>query len=417
MKVGRLGRTFESFRNYNFRLFWFGQLISQIGTWMQMVALPWLVLQITHSAVALGTVTALQFLPILGVVLFAGVIVDRFPKQRLLLATQGASLIQALTLAFLTASGRIQVWEIYLLAIALGLINAFDSPARQAFVTELVGRENVVNAVGLSSAQFSSARLVGPAIGGLVIATWGIAACFFLNGVSFFAVIATLLLLKPEEFQSVPQRQASGHMLHHLREGLRFLLTTPTLTVGIILLAGNGAFIYSTSSIIPLIAQYEFDVGPTQFGLLVAAVGLGSLVMALTMAAHGRASQRLLLSSAAAFGLFYLSLAFAPNFPVGLLLLVFVGGSIQIFGTSVNSLFQLGSPDELRGRVMAVFTLMTNGIIPLGSLLNGVITASAGVRFTLAAEACLCMLALILALGYRARTQAIPVPAASLADG
>ncbi|HEY8694863.1 MAG TPA: MFS transporter [Chloroflexota bacterium] len=409
MKVGgRLGRTFESFGNYNFRLFWIGQLVSQIGTWMQMVALPWLVLELTHSPAALGTVTALQYVPILIVVLFAGVVVDRFPKQRLLLVTQSASLAQALTLAVLTASGHIQVWELYLLAVVLGLTNAFDSPARQAFVTELVGRDNVVNAVGLSSAQFSSARLVGPAIGGLVIARWGIPACFYLNAVSFLAVLVSLLFLRPGQFHAAPRGPAGVPVVRQLREGISFLLSKRELTVATIVLAGNGAFIYSTSSIIPLIAQYELNVGPEQLGLLVAAVGLGSLVMALTIASHGRSSQRILLTAAALFGLFYLSLAFAPSFAVGFVLLALVGGSIQVFGTSVNSLMQMGSPDHLRGRVMAVFTLLTNGITPLGSLFTGFVTASAGIRFTLAGEAAICFMALALALGYRARAQAAP---------
>ena len=408
MTPAGLGRTFASFRSYNFRLFWVGQLVSQVGTWMQMVALPWLVLDITGSAVALGTVTALQYAPILFVVLFAGVVVDRFPKQRLLMVTQTLSLLQALTLALLTATGRIQLWELYLLAILLGITNAFDSPARQAFVTELVGRDLVVNAVGLSSAQFSSARLVGPAIGGLVIASWGTAACFFVNAASFLAVLISLFLLRAREFQAAPRQPVGVPMLGQLREGLGFLLSTPDLTVATIILAGNGAFIYSTSSIIPLIARQELDVGAQQFGLLVAAVGLGSLVMALTIASRGRSSQRVVVGAGAAFGLFYLSLAFAPSFLVGFVLLTLVGGSIQVFATSVNSLLQLGAPDHLRGRVMAVFTLLTNGITPLGALFTGFVTASAGIRVTLGGEAAICLAGLGLALSYRARVHAAP---------
>ncbi|HLG71891.1 MAG TPA: MFS transporter [Chloroflexota bacterium] len=400
-----LGRVFASFHSYNFRVFWFGQLISQIGTWMQIVALPWLVLEMTHSAVALGTVTALQFVPILCVVLFAGVIVDRFPKHRLLLVTQSAALAQALTLAALTASGRIQVWHLYALALVIGFVNAFDQPARQALVTEMVGRENVVNAVGLSSAQFSAARMVGPALGGLVIAHFGSATCFFLNAASFLAVIFSLLALRPGEFHSVPKRTVRGNMLRDLGEGLRFLLTTPRMTVAIIILAGNGAFIYSTSSIIPLIAEYGLHVGASEFGLLVASVGFGSVMMALTMASHGRSSQRLMISSAIAFAALYFALAFVPNFGVAFVLLAFVGAAIQAFGTSVNSLLQLGSPDHLRGRSMAVFTLLTNGIIPLGALFSGFVTAAAGIRFTVAGEACICFVALGGAAVYRARVK------------
>ncbi len=398
-----LGRVFASFQSYNFRLFWTGQLISQIGTWMQLVGLPWLVLEITGSAVALGTVTALTFVPILVVVLFAGVVVDRIPKRRLLLVTQSVSLAQALTLAVLTASGRIQLWHIYLLAIVLGLVNAFDTPARQSFATELVGREHVVNAVGLSSAQFSSARLIGPAVGGLVIAHWGTAACFFVNAISFVAVLASLALLRPGEFRAVAQRAAGGRMLKELREGVGFLLRTRDLAVPIIVLAGNGAFIYSTSSIIPLIARDALHVGATEFGLLVAAVGLGSLCMALTIASRGQSSQRMMLGAAFAFAVTYLSLAGTPAFGVAFVQLMLVGGSIQVFATSVNSLLQLGSPDHLRGRARAVFTLLTNGITPLGALFTGFVTAAAGIRFTLLGEASLCFVALGIALAYRAR--------------
>ncbi|HLY65909.1 MAG TPA: MFS transporter [Chloroflexota bacterium] len=409
-RAGTFSRAFISFHNYNFRLFWIGQLVSQIGTWMQIVALPWLVLQITHSSVALGTVVALQFVPILAVVLFAGVIVDRLPKQRLLIVTQSVSLAQALVLAVLTATGHIALWHIYLLAVVLGLINAFDNPARQSLVTELVGRDNLVNALGLSSAQFSSARLVGPALGGLVIGSWGIAVCFYLNALSFLAVLISLFLLHTDEFHAVPERVANSRMLGELKEGLRFLITTPSLAVGVIILCGNGAFIYSTSTVIPLIAQYELGVGATQFGLLVAAVGLGSVIMAVTLATHGKASQRVLLLSAGAFAALYLSLAFSTMFIIAFLQLVLVGGSIQLFATSLNSLLQIGSPDRLRGRMMAVFTLLTNGITPLGSLFAGFVTAAAGVRFALAGEGVICFVALGIALVYRARTQTVAAP-------
>jgi MFS family permease len=397
--------TFASFRSYNFAVFWAGQLTSQIGTWMQTVGQSWLVLELTHSAVALGTVTALQFLPILATVMFAGLFVDRLPKQKLIIGTQSAFLVQAAILTVLTASGRIQVWHIYVLALVLGLINAVDSPARQAFVTELVGKELVMNAVGLSSAQFSSARLVGPALGGLVIAAWGSAACFGINAVSFLAVIGSLLLLRPGEFQSLPERTARGNVVAELGAGVRFLLSRSELAMGLILLCGNGAFIYSTSTIIPLIAQDALGVGPGEFGVLVSAVGLGSLAMAVVLASRNKASERVVLLAAASFGLLYLSLAFTPNFAVAVVQLALVGAAIQAFATSVSSLMQIRSPDHLRGRVMAVFTFFTNGIIPLGSLFNGLVTATAGVRFTLAGEASLCLLALVAAIGYRARSR------------
>ncbi|MFI5266556.1 MAG: MFS transporter, partial [Chloroflexota bacterium] len=230
----RVSQTFASFGNYNFRLYWFGQLISQAGTWMQMVGQAWLVLEITHSPFALGTVSALQFLPVLCVTLFAGVIVDRLPKHRLLLVTQSVALAQALTLAALTASGHIQLWQIYVLASVLGLVSAFDQPARQSFVMELVGRDNIVNAVALNSAQFNVARLIGPAIGGVLIATLGVAICFFINAASFVAVLVSLLLLRAGEFHSLPVKKTGKRVLSEIGEGLRFLLGAPDLMVVVI---------------------------------------------------------------------------------------------------------------------------------------------------------------------------------------
>ncbi|MBV9582526.1 MAG: MFS transporter [Chloroflexi bacterium] len=406
--IASLETTFSSLSNRNFRLFWTGQLVSQIGTWMQNVGQAWLVLDITHSAIALGTVTALQTLPILFTVLFAGVVVDRLPKRRILYVTQTISMLQAAALVALTASGQVQVWQIYLLAILLGFVNAFDQPTRQAFVVELVGREHVVNAVGLNAAQFSIARLVGPALAGLAIAAFGIATCFLLNAISFLAVLISLTFLRSAEFRRAiaPSRQTA--VVVELREGVRFLLGKRELTVAMIVLLGNGAFVYSTSTIIPLIAEDALHVGASEFGLLVAAVGLGSLFAALVVARRARASEKTFLTAAACFGLLYLSLAVVSWFAVAFVVLALVGAAIQVFGTSVNSLLQLNSPDQLRGRVMSVFTLLTNGIQPAGSVLNGVVTAAAGVRVTVAVEASICLAALVAALMYRARTQPDP---------
>jgi MFS family permease len=403
-----LEKTFSSLSNRNFRLFWTSQLVSQVGTWMQNVGQAWLVLEITHSAIALGTVTALQTLPILFMVLFAGVVVDRLPKRRILYVTQTISLLQAAVLAALTASGQVQVWQVYVLAILLGVVNAFDQPTRQAFVVELVGREHVVNAVGLNAAQFSTARLVGPALAGLAIAAFGIATCFLLNAISFLAVLISLTFLRSAEFRRTEARPRRAAVVDELREGVRFLLSKRELTVAIIVLLGNGAFVYSTSTIIPLIAEDALHVGASEFGLLVSAVGLGSLFAALVVARRARASEKTFLIAAACFGMLYLFLAVVQWFAMAFVVLVLVGAAIQVFGTSVNSLLQLNSPDQLRGRVMSVFTLLTNGIQPAGSLLNGVVTAAAGVRLTIAVEASICLTALVAALIYRARTETRP---------
>jgi predicted MFS family arabinose efflux permease len=398
-----LGQTFASLSNYNFRLYFCGQLVSLIGTWMQIIGQSWLVLELTHSSIALGFVSALQFTPILATVLFAGVLVDRLPKHRLLLITQSSSLVQASVLAFLTVSGMVQLWHIYVLAFTLGLLNAFDQPTRQAFIFELVGKEHVMNAVGLNSAQVNMAKLVGPAIGGLVIAQWGVGVCFMLNAASFLAVLISLLLLRRDGFRALSARIGHRAIWRELGDGVGFLLSRADLTVVVILLMGLGPFVYSTSSIIPLIAQDALHVGASQFGLLVAAVGCGSLAAALVIATGGRWLERTLLASATGFGALYMALAFAGSFAAAMVVLVLLGCCLQWFGTLTNSLLQLGSPDQLRGRVMSVFTLLTNGITPVGALFMGFMTAWGGIRSTLVAEASVCLLAVLLALLYRRR--------------
>jgi MFS family permease len=401
-----MGQTFASFRNYNFRLFWSGQLISLLGTWMQMIGQAWLVLDLTHSPVSLGFVSVLQSLPILAMVLFAGVIVDRLPKHKMLLATQALLLTQSAVLAGLTATGLVQVWHIYVLAVILGLVTAFDNPTRQAFVVELVGREHTVNAMGLASAQFNSAKLLGPAVGGLVIARWGVAACFWLNAVSFLAVLLSLLLLRRHELVPAHNPDRGSSVLAGVIEGARFMLGKPELAVVIILLAGLGAFVYSTSWIITLVAQEALHVGPTEYGLMVSAVGLGSLAAAMGLAMRGRSSVRSLLASATGFGVLYLGLAFVPTFAVAMVVLGLLGWALQWFGTSATSLLQLGSPDRFRGRAMSVFSLLTGGLQPLGSLFMGFMAASVGIRATVGAEAAICLLTVAVALVYCARVVA-----------
>ncbi|HLG69189.1 MAG TPA: MFS transporter [Chloroflexota bacterium] len=393
-----------SFHNYNFRLYWFGQLISQAGTWMQTVAQAWLVLQITGSPFALGTVSALQFLPVLCVSLFAGVVVDRVPKHRLLLATQSTALVQASIMAALTASGRIQLWHIYVLAVVLGVVNAFDQPTRQSFVMELVGRDNVVNAVALNSAQFNLARLVGPALGGILIAAWGVAICFTINAASFVAVLISLVLLRPAEFHSSPAKRSGKRVLAEIGDGIRFLLGSPRLMVVVIVVAGIGCFGYNLNTVIPLLAEFSLHAGASGFGLLVTAVGVGSLIAALGVATRRDLPERTVLVGGAAFGAIYLTVAFVPWFAVAMVLLALLGFASLTFSSASNSTLQLGSPDYLRGRVMSVYTLLVMGSTPIGSLITGWLAETAGIRTTVAVEAGVCLLAVLAAIIYRARS-------------
>jgi len=236
-----LAGTFRSLRNHNYRLFFFGQMISLTGTWMQTIGQAWLVLDLTHSPLALGTVTMLQFLPISLLVLFGGVIADKVPKRRLLVLTQTAAMTQAFILAFLTWSGLVALWQVYVLAAMLGLTNAIDNPTRQAFVVEMVGRDDIANAVALNSSLFNGARLVGPALGGVIIAVVGVGTAFFVNGVSFIAVIAGLLLMRPGLLYPAT-RGGEGRLLEQLAEGLRYSLRTPAILLVLILMAAIGTF-------------------------------------------------------------------------------------------------------------------------------------------------------------------------------
>ncbi len=246
--------TFQSLRNYNFRLFWLGQLVSLVGTWMQIVGQSWLVLELSGSPLALGTMAALQFLPISALTLFAGVLVDRVSKRRLLLLTQSVALTQALLLAVLVYTGLARLWHVYLLAATLGVVNAVEHPARQAFVVELVGRDDLPNAVALNSTLFNGARVLGPAIGGVVIARLGLAYCFLLNAASFLAVLGGLLAMRRQQLLA-PAPHARGRVLGELRAGLSFSLHTPPVLLAIALVGVFGTFGYNFTVGLPLLAH------------------------------------------------------------------------------------------------------------------------------------------------------------------
>lgn len=401
--AAHIPRTFRSLRNYNYRLYWIGLLISLVGTWMQTVAQGWLVLDLTGSPLSLGTVTALQFLPVLVLSLPAGVLVDRVPKRRLIAFTQSAAMLQALALGLLVVTGQVQLWHVYLLALLLGCTTAFDNPARQAFVSELVAREDLPNAVGLNSTLFNGARIVGPALGGLVIATFGIGICFLGNAVSFLAVLAGLLLMRPEELR--PARSVSrGRLLGQIADGLRFARHTRAVLLPMILMAVIGTFGYNFTVVLPLLARYALDTDALGFGALTSAMGLGSLIGALAVASLQRTSLRLILLAAAAFSALELAVAVSGSYPLTTLLLVVLGLASIFFSTGVNTTLQLHTPEHLRGRVMSLFTLLFLGSTPLGGLVTGALADRLGIQATLATEALLCGLA-VLAVTWIARSE------------
>jgi predicted MFS family arabinose efflux permease len=400
-----LAATFRSLRNYNYRLFYFGQMISLTGTWTQTIGQAWLVLDLTHSPLALGTVTMLQFLPISLLVLFGGVFADRVPKRRVLVLTQTAAMMQAFALAFLTWSGLIALWHIYVLAVMLGLTNALDNPTRQAFVVEMVGRDDVMNAVALNSSLFNSARLIGPALGGIVIAVVGVTATFFINGVSFIAVIIGLLLIKSGLLYSAP-RSGSGRVLEQLAEGLRYSLRTPTILFILILLAAIGAFGYNFTVVLPLLARNVLHVGSIGFGTMASAMGVGSLVAALALATFRKASRRTLLIGATAFAILLAAVAVSQWYALTLVLLMALGAASITFTATANSSLQITAPDRLRGRVMSLYILLFAGSTPIGAELTGVMAEHIGVRLTVGIEAAICAVAIAAALAYLAAQRA-----------
>jgi len=373
-----------------------------MGTWMQRVAQAWLVLQITDSPLALGTIATVQFSPVLVFSLFGGVLADRMPKRRLLVITQSVMAVQALIFAVLTSTGLITLPEIYILAAVLGIAAALDTPTRQAFIVEMVGPEDLANAVGLNSTQFNTARIVGPALGGAIVGWVGVAACYWLNAVSFAAVIGGLLLMRPSEFYEAG-RAAKGTVLKQIHEGLRYAVTTPDIALVVLLVGVIGTLGYNFTVVLPLMARYVLHWGPEGFGVLTSAMGVGSLVAALGVAYNGRPSRRTLLLGAAGFSALFFALGVSRWGFVSIPLLVALGVASIIFTSTAQTRLQLVSPPELRGRVMSIYSLLFMGTTPIGGLIIGVLAEHGGVRLMVVELAALCGLGVLLALLYMRR--------------
>ncbi|HNP70220.1 MAG TPA: MFS transporter [Kouleothrix sp.] len=407
--LGRLARGFHALQVRNYRLFWVGQLISQTGSWMQRTAQDWLVLQLTHSPFALGLVTALQFLPVLLLSLVGGVITDRWSKHRLVTITQVSALVQAALFAALVASGAIQLWHVYVLALLQGIITAIDNPVRQAFVVELVGREHLVNAVALNSMLFNGARIVGPAVAGLMIAgasnlLAGIALVLVANAVSFVAVLAGLLMIDPAALWVAPPAPA-GNMGQRLLEGLAYVWRTPAVLLVMIVVAAIGTFGYNFSVVLPLLSGFVLHTSAAGYGGLSAFLGFGSLVGALSTAYTRQVTVRRLIGGSIVFSILLGLVAISTNFTLSGGLLVALGFAGILFSTSANTLLQLTVPDALRGRVLSLYMLLFAGSTPIGGFLIGSLSNVIGVSETLLLCAGLCLLGVGGALVYRWRTQ------------
>lgn len=396
-------RGFQALRIRNFRLFWIGQVISLTGTWMQTTAQAWLVLKLTNdSPFALGVVITLQFIPVMLFALFGGVLADRLPKRGALVLTQSLLLLQAAIFGGLVAFGIIQLWQVYVLAIVQGLITAIDNPLRQAFLYEMVGRDHLVNAVGLNSMSFQGARIVGPALAGAVITLIGIAPTLVLNAVSFVPVVGALMLMDSRAFFRI-QPASGGSMRGRLKEGLAFAARTPTVLSILIVVAFIGTFGYNFSVIVPLVADNVLKTDAAGFGLLSAAMGIGALVAALGTAYVRQITMRRLLLSGGLFGIFLGALAVSTSFPLSVALFIIVGIAGITCASSANSLLQLNTPEQLRGRVLSINILLTQGSTPIGGFFLGSLGQAVGVEPALLACAALCLLGVAIAVAYRAR--------------
>ncbi|WP_084658913.1 MFS transporter [Thermogemmatispora onikobensis] len=369
-------RAFRALRHRNFRLFWFGQLISLIGTWMQTTAQAWLVLELAHDAWLLGVVGALQFLPVLFFALFGGIIADRLPKKRILVLTQSSAAVQAFLLWALVASGTVQIWHVLVLALLLGITNALDMPTRQAFVVEMVGREDLPNAVALNSSLFNMARVLGPAIGGLLIARLGVAPLFLLNALSFVPVIVGITMIDPQRLYAQARlsvgKQGQPGPLQSLREGLAYVAHTPSVLLVIVVVGLVSLFGINFNVSLPLFATDVLHAGPEGFGFISSAFGIGSLLSALWLAwANKRPTIRSLLVSGIAFSALEAGFAISPWYPLSLVLIALTGFTQIAFSALANTTLQAVTPDHLRGRVMSVYMMVFAGSSPIGNLYTG----------------------------------------------
>ena len=386
----RWSETFRAFQHRNYRLFFFGQSISLVGTWMQTIAQAWLVLELTDSEVALGTVTMLQFLPITLFVLFAGVIADRVPKRNFLIATQLLAMAQAVTLGVLVLTGAVELWHVYVLAFVLGLSNALDLPTRQSFAIEMVGRRDLVNAVSLNSGMFNGARLVGPAVAGFIIAGLGTEAVFLLNAVTFVPVILSLLAIRTSELYTSERARVTANPLRELREGISYAFRTPSTRLVIIMVALIGTFGYNFTVMLPLITRFVLDEGSVVLGFLTAAVGFGALVAALVLAGRRAATRYQLFLGGGAFAVFLAGVALSENLVLSLVLLAGLGAAGATFGTTANTSIQIATPDHLRGRVVSLYMLLFAGSTPIGGLLTGLMAEQFGTRAAIGVLAVMC---------------------------
>jgi MFS family permease len=406
----------RALRHRNYRLFFGGQAISLIGTWMQQVAQAWLLLELTHDPIWLGLAAAAQYIPVMILGLFAGVAADALPKRRVLIGTQTAMMVLAAVLAVLVITQVVQVWMIMLLAVLLGIANAVDMPVRQAFAVELVGREEVTGAVALNSAMFNAARVVGPAAAGLAIGAFGIGPAFAINAVSFLAVIVGLVVMDDRQMH-VPNRiarpESARAVVGHLKDGLRYVRQTELVLLAVIVMGTVATVGMNFSVLIPAFAADTLSSDASGFGFLMAASGIGSLLASVRLVFGGRPRPFRLVTGAFLLGAASIALALTRNFPLAMAFMLIAGFGSVLMAATANTTIQLAVPDHLRGRVMSVYTTVFSASVPIGGLAMGAVASSFGVTVALGLGGVLTLLIAIGAFAWgRGRVlEAVSIPA------
>jgi MFS family permease len=398
--------TFRAFKVRNFRLYASGAIVSNVGTWMQRVAQDWLVLELTHSGTALGIVTGLQFLPALVLSPYAGLVADRFSKRRVLTITQLMMGTMALVLGGLTVTGLVEVWHVFALAFLFGVGTAFDAPTRQAFVVEMVGKDDLSNAVGLNSASFNAARLIGPGLAGLLILWIGTGPVIIINGLTYAAVILSLYLMRPDELETP---EPAGREKGMIRDGLRYLWRRPDLMMVLTTVFFAGTFGLNFQMTSALMATLEFQKGPGEYGILGSILAIGSLVGALMAARRVRTRGRLVIAAALAFGVMVVVSGLMPSYLTFALVLPLVGFTALTMLTSANATMQLNIEPSLRGRVMALYMMVLMGGTPIGSPFIGWVGQTYGARWSLIVGGTLTVLGTLAAVLYFSRRQGLAI--------
>jgi MFS family permease len=392
--ASRLRHTFRALRHRGFRVYWIGQWVSVNGTWMQTTAQAWLVYRLTDSPLALGLLSAARFGPALVGAPIAGVMTDRFPRRLLVLLTQSASLVQASLLAALTLSGMVRVWHVMVMAFLQGVVDTLDMPARQTLQVDIVGVEDLQSAISLNSSAFNAARMLGPALAGILVAAWGEGVCFAVNAFSYLAVLVALLLIRTRQTAPAP----AGSMRSHLVEGLRYAWGDPQVRIILGAVAVTSAFGLSYTTLLPVFARDVLHAGPTGFGVLLASAGLGAVFGALGAASRRetRGARRVMAVGQFALGVGLMALAVTRHLAAAMGWLVLVGLGVAIQLSTTNGFLQTTAPDHLRGRAVSMYLWLFSGLAPIGGLAAGWVAEHAGAPWTAGGAGIACVLSALL---------------------